>query len=248
MRIRAIKTEKITVNGCKLTELLDKSLDSLEQGSVVAISSKVAGLCEGRAVPLNKARKDDLIRQESKLYLPSNLSRYGTSFSITNNLLVPMAGIDESNADGNYSLWPKDPQATVNAIRTYLSERFGLQDVGVILTDSCVRPLRWGVTGIAVAASGFEAVENDIGKADLFGRPLECTKTSIQDGLAAAAALVMGEADQQTPIAVIDDLPFVTFTRRNPNAKELAEQIIEPEDDLYAPMLTSVKWLKGEKF
>lgn len=36
------------------------------------------------------------------------------------------------------------------------------------------------------------------------------TKANIRDGMA-AAVLVMGEADEQTPLAVIEHVPFVAF-------------------------------------
>ncbi|HUC89820.1 MAG TPA: coenzyme F420-0:L-glutamate ligase [Patescibacteria group bacterium] len=246
MRVTAYKTDKITAGCCSLIEVLDEFLPALTERSVVVISSKVAGLCENRVVPIGAIDKDELIKQEADYFLPRTLSRYNVSFTITHSMLVPTAGIDESNANGNYVLWPKDPQETTNEARRYLCKKFKLRDVGVIMTDNCIRPLRWGVTGIAIAASGFEAVEDGIGKPDLFGRPLQFTKTSIQDGLAAAACLVMGEADRQTPLAVVEDVPFVVFTGRDPSPEELAGQIIEPEDDMYAPMLTSVEWLTGE--
>jgi F420-0:gamma-glutamyl ligase len=125
--------------------------------------------------------------------------------------------------------------------------RFGIQDVGVVLTDNCLRPLRWGVTGMSIAASGFEPVKDMIGTPDLFGRPYEYAKESIQDGLAAAAALVMGEGDQRTPLAVITDLPSITFTRRDPTEAELAALHIDLADDMYGPFLTAVQWQKGER-
>ncbi len=212
---------------------------------MVAISSKVAALCEGRVVPIGEIDKDELIARQATQYLPRNQGNYKVSFTITHHMLVPTAGIDESNGNGNYVLWPADPQAAANAARQYLAERFKLKQVGVVLTDSAIRPLRWGVSAIAIASSGFAPLHNAIGQPDLFGRTLQFTTESIQDGLAAAAALVMGEGAQQTPIAVLEDLPFVTFTGRNPTAEELQSLIIDPADDIYAPFLTAVDWQQG---
>jgi dihydrofolate synthase / folylpolyglutamate synthase len=246
MQITAYKTDKLTSGAKSLAAVLDAALPALTENSVVAVSSKIAALCEGRTVPIGSIDKDDLIAQEANRYLPRSLSRYNVSFTIARDMLVPTAGIDESNGDGNYVLWPADLQATTNAVRAHLCEHFGIQNVGVILTDNCIRPMRWGVTGMAIAASGFEPVRNAIGEPDLFGRELQFTKESIQDGLAAAAALVMGEGSQQTPIAVITDVPFVTFIRRDPTASELAELVIAPEDDMYAPFLAAVGWQQGK--
>jgi dihydrofolate synthase / folylpolyglutamate synthase len=57
--------------------------------------------------------------------------------------------------------------------------------------------------------------------------------------------MVMGEGGQQTPIALITDVPFVTFTGRDPTPEELQALIIDPKDDIYAPFLTAVDWQKG---
>ena len=71
------------------------------------------------------------------------------------------------------------------------------------------------------------------------------TKSAVADALATAAVLAMGEGNEQTPLAVIEDVPFVQFQQRNPNKKELTELTIDPKDDLYAPLLKGVKWRKG---
>jgi dihydrofolate synthase / folylpolyglutamate synthase len=246
MRVTAYKTDKITSGSHILEQVLDAALPELHEGSVVAISSKVAALCEGRTVPMESTDKDDLIAAQATKFLPRTAGNYKVSFTITHDMLVPTAGIDESNGNGSYVLWPADPQATANKIRQYLAERFKVAHVGVILTDSAIRPLRWGVSAIAIASSGFELVHSAIGKPDLFGRTLQFTTESIQDGLAAAAALVMGEGAQQTPIAVLEDLPFVTFTDRDPTPEELQALVIHPADDIYAPFLTAVDWRQGE--
>jgi len=245
MQVQALRTATVTAGQYSLEELLDKHLPELAEGSVLAIASKLAALCEGRAVPMDQADKDELIRQQSTRYLPRS-NRYKVSFTITRHMLVASAGIDETNGNGMYVLWPEDSQATVNRVRHYLVQRFGLKNVGVVLTDSIVRPLRWGVTALAVASSGFDPVEDYIGRPDLFGRKMEYNKVNVADGLAAAAGLVMGEGEAPTPLAVLTDLPFVRFVPRDPTEAELASQLIEPEDDMYEPFLTSVPWEQGE--
>src|SRR5205823_3633039 len=109
-------------------------------------------------------------------------------------------------------------------------------------TDSKTTPLRWGVTGVALAHSGFEALNSYIGQPDLFGRPLHVTRVNVMDALAAAAVLVMGEGAEQTPLAWLDDLPFVRFQPRDPTPDEIAALAIGLDEDLYAPMLTAVPW------
>jgi F420-0:gamma-glutamyl ligase len=83
-------------------------------------------------------------------------------------------------------------------------------------------------------------LKNYIGTKDIFSRKLIHTQANIAEGLAAAAVLVMGEGDECTPVAIIEDVPFVEFTDR-PNIIDT----IALEADIYAPMLTKVEWKKG---
>lgn len=245
MKAIAIKTSKILPGETDLFGLLDKSLPSLSEGDVVVVTSKIISLCESNVIPLGSIDKEVLLIRESDQYLPGTISKYGHHFTITNNTLIPMAGIDESNGGDNYVLWPKDAQKSANEIRNYLAEKFDLKKIGVIITDSTCQPLRRGTTGIAIAHSGFLGLKDYVGTPDLFGRPFNVTQASIAGGLAAAAVLIMGEGTEQTPLCVLSDLPFVVFQDSSPSKAELAEIYINLEDDLFAPFLKSVKWQKG---
>lgn len=245
MNTVAIKTHKITPADHNLLAVLDDHLPALPERSVLAITSKIVALCEGRVVKIGTIDKQQLIEREADYFLPPDQNRYHVTLTIKDNILIPSAGIDESNSDHDYVLWPQDAQATANAIRSYLCQRFGLQYVGVIITDSKTTPLRWGVTGVTVAHSGFSALNDYIGRTDLFGRTLRMTKVNVADALAAAAVLVMGEGDEQTPLAVITDVPFAQFQARDPSEQELQSLAIALEDDLYAPLLRSVPWQRG---
>lgn len=258
MQVTAIKTHKITQEDNDIFAVLDKYLPKLEENSVVAISSKIVAICEGRVVPLEKVvkvgevekvvkvEKGELVEQEAELYLPASENKYGFSIAVKGNMFVASAGVDESNGNGYYVLWPKDPQTSVNAIREHLVKKHGLKNLGVVLTDSKTTPLRWGVTGIAVSHSGFAALEDYIGIPDVFGRPMHVTKTNVMDSLAASAVFVMGEGSEQTPLAIINDLPAVKFQDRNPTQKELDSLVISLDEDLYAPILKKVEWKKGK--
>jgi putative folate metabolism gamma-glutamate ligase len=247
MQIHPIKTHKITSADRNLYALLDSYLTSFKEHSILVITSKIISICQGRMVKIEDANKQALIEQEADYFLPPEASKYRVSLTINDNLLIPNAGIDESNGNGYYILWPLDPQTTANEIRAYLCRRFLCQRVGVIVTDSKTTPLRWGVTGIAVAHSGFLALNDYVGAADVFGRVLKMTKTNVADALAAAAVVVMGEGNEQTPLAVVNDIPFVNFQDRDPSAEELQQLRIDIEDDLYAPLLRGVQWNKGQE-
>ncbi len=255
MNVIAIKTP-IVRPGDDLFRVIDDALlrhprldsGSIVENSVLAVSSKIVALCEGRMVEKkNDEQKDGLIEQESAYYLPRSENPYNVSLTITNNILAASAGIDESNANGNYILWPKDPQESANKIRGHLVEKFKLQHVGVILTDSKTTPLRWGVTGIALSYSGFKPLHNLIGHPDIFGKPLEYTQVSVIDNLACAAILEMGESNEQTPLAILTDIQQIEFVSHNPTKEEIDALKISLDEDLYGVFLKNAKWRKGRK-
>jgi dihydrofolate synthase / folylpolyglutamate synthase len=246
MKVIPVRTHKITINDKDLFGILDKYLPEVREGTVVAITSKIVSITEGRLVKMDGVDKDELIKSEAQFYLPRPENQYNVSFTITRGILAASAGIDESNANGFYILWPKDPQRTANKVREYLKKKFKLKKIGVIITDSKTTPMRWGVTSIALAYSGFKALRDYIGKEDLFGRKFEFEKLSIIDSLATSASVAMGEGSEQTPLAIISDIPFVEFQDRNPTKKELKEIEINVETDIYGPFLKKVKWRKGQ--
>jgi len=248
VKVTPIKTEKILPGTSTIFEILDKYIKNLNEKSIVAIASKIVAICEGRVVKkTSDEQKDVLTKQEAEFYLPREYNQYGFMITINENIMVASAGVDESNGNGYYVLWPSNPQKGANEVREYLAKKFNLSEVGVVITDSKLTPLRWGVTGVAVAHSGFTALKNYIGTPDIFGRLMQAEKSNIADSLATAAVVEMGEGNEQQPLAIIDDLKFVEFQKRNPTEEELNNLKIALKDDVYASLLTSVKWQKGKK-
>ena len=240
-----IKTHKVTPEDKDIFALLKKYLLPLKERSVVAVTSKVVAICEGRVVKMEGVDKDALVKDEVEYYLPKEENKYNFFLTVKDTIMIASGGIDESNGNGYYILWPKNSQESANSIREFLVQEYGLSEVGVIITDSKTTPLRRGVTGVTLAHSGFSALNDYIDKPDIFGRHLHVTKANIADGLAGAAVLVMGEGSEQTPLAILTDLPFVTFQKRNPNAEELTDLKIPMEEDIYASILTRAPWKKG---
>lgn len=248
MKVHAVKTRRVVAGDGDLEQLFDEHLSGLEEQSIVAVTSKVVSICEGRVVPVGSIGKEELVKQESDFFLDPNLSKFNMSFTVTRNTLIPVAGIDESNGNGNYVLWPLDPQASANAARRYLARRFSLARVGVVITDSTARPLHYGTEGVGIAYSGFAPSKDYVGEPDLFGRPLKVSIANILDALAAAAVVVMGEGAEQTPIAVIEDVPFVEFHDHDPTPEELdGFYLNHMNDDLFAPFLRNAPWQKGDR-
>lgn len=245
MIVTGIRTHKITSRDKDILKILDKYIRNLKENSIIAVTSKIISIAEGRIVKLEGVDKDELIKKESQLYLPRSESKYDVSLTVTRGILMATAGIDESNSDGNYVLWPEDPQDSANQIRKFLRKKFGIKNLGVIITDSRTTPMRWGVTAIAIAYSGFEPLKSYIGEKDLFGREFVFEKLNIADSLATAAILEMGEGAEQKPIAVIEDIRGIEFRQSDPSKKELKEMEITFENDFYGPFLKKAPWEKG---
>jgi F420-0:gamma-glutamyl ligase len=248
MIVRPVKTRLVLPSELSLYEFLDESIKELEENSVIAISSKVISLCQGRIVSPNEIDKDSLIMREADYYLPAENSKYGYHFAINQHSLASMAGIDESNGDGYYVLWPEDPQKDANEIRAYLKKRFGLENIGVIITDSTCMPMRWGTVGTAIAYSGLRPTDSYIGEPDLFGRDFKMSRRGVVIGLAGAAVLVMGEGTEQTPIAIIRDTDFVKFQKSDPTQEELESFYLSNiNEDIFEPFFSAVEWLPGKR-
>jgi len=57
--------------------------------------------------------------------------------------------------------------------------------------------------GIALGAAGIPSLKDLRGKPDLHGRPLQFTETGFADEIAAAASLLMGQADEGNPVVLV---------------------------------------------
>lgn len=215
-------------------DILD-ALPVLNEKDIVFITSKILGIHQGRCVPCEGTDKTELIRQEADRYLAyTHKSGFNVNLTVTDNVLIPAAGIDASNAGGYYVMWPKNVDALCAEIRKFLCEKNGLTDLGVVSTDSHTTPLRYGVTGISTGLAGVEPLKDLRGQSDLFGRPLALTQVDQIDALAAMAVLLMGESDEGTPVVILRGWDKIAF---NENAS-MKDFKIAPEDDLYTPLLS----------
>jgi len=222
---------------------IKNSKKGLKNGDIVVISEKVVATSQGRVVNLSKVkdiserakelaskydmdeRFVELILREAKMIL-GGLQH--VILAKVNDFLIANAGIDQSNAGpDSVVLLPSDLKNVVWDYWKKLKDEFNIKDLGIIIADSRVQPLRVGTIGIAIATAGFEPVEDCIGREDLFKRPLEITKRAIADDLASAAQFLLGEADEQTPVVIIRgvDIEFTDDPQRN---TEMA-----PEECLY---------------
>ena len=191
--------------------------ETLQDGDVLAVSSKYAAISEGRIVDMEAVvvtpRAEALAARYhmnpimAQLVLQEADHIFGgiQGFLLTykDGILSPNAGLDRSNIpSGRVVLFPAQPYATAAGIRAALRERLGV-DVGVILTDSWLMPGRLGTSGVALATAGFSPIQDERGKGDLFGNPMAVTQRGIADALSVCAQMVMGERDEATPFAIV---------------------------------------------
>jgi coenzyme F420-0:L-glutamate ligase / coenzyme F420-1:gamma-L-glutamate ligase len=124
--------------------------------------------------------------------------------------IMANAGVDQSNvapADGaqRVLLLPENPDGSAETLRRGLTTMTGI-DVAVVINDSFGRPWRQGTVGVAIGAAGLPALLDLRGRPDLFGRKLEVSLVGFADEIAAAASLVMGQADEALPAVLIRGL------------------------------------------
>lgn len=245
MKVVSLSTHKIDSERNNIFDIIDKYVRKLGEGNILAITSKIISISQGDVVKKEDVSKEELIRSESNLYIPKSQKMHAVTLTIKSDILISTAGIDESNGNGRYVLWPKNAQKNANLIRNFLKKHFKLKKVGVIITDSRSTPFRRGAIGLGMAFSGFKPLNDYVNKPDIFGKKLKVTKSSTLDNLASAAVIVMGEGREQTPLAIISDLPFVKFVDRNPSKKELEELKINLDEDLFSALFKKDVWKKG---
>jgi coenzyme F420-0:L-glutamate ligase/coenzyme F420-1:gamma-L-glutamate ligase len=102
-------------------------------------------------------------------------------------------------------LLPEHPDRSAAALRNGLTEKTGI-DLAVVINDSFGRAWRQGTAGVAIGVAGLPALIDLRGRPDLFGRTLEVSMIGFADEVAAAASLVMGQADEASPIVLVRGL------------------------------------------
>ncbi|MDP2901245.1 MAG: coenzyme F420-0:L-glutamate ligase [Candidatus Bathyarchaeota archaeon] len=114
------------------------------------------------------------------------------------------SGVDKSNVPGEdvVAPLPGDPDASAKAIRGRIKD-LANREVAVIVCDTHGRAHRDGEVNVAVGSSGLSVIRDRRGERDLFGYELHVKRTAVADELAAAAELVIGQADEGVPAAII---------------------------------------------
>ncbi len=215
--------------GASLCELLlpavARASMALQAGDVLVVAQKVVSKAEGRIIRLNditpspraetlarEAAKDarvvELILRESRAVLRVKPGVIVVEHKL--GFVMANAGIDQSNVPGGGDavlLLPEDPDASARKLRDELRAKTNV-NTGVLIIDSFGRAWRNGVTGTAIGVAGIPALVDLRGRVDREGRTLQVTQVAAADELAAAASLLMGQADESTPAVLVRGFPY----------------------------------------
>jgi len=204
--------------GRLMLECLDRSGIDLESGDVLVVAQTLVSRSEGATVRLEEVspspraleysritgkdpRLVEVILGQSRRVLWAE-----RGFMICETLrgfVCANAGVDMSNnEEGWASTLPPDPDASAERIFSTIRKATGMH-VPVIISDSEGRPFRRGAIGVAVGLFGLSPILRLAGVKDLFGRELETTEVALADLLCSASALVMGEAAEGLPAAIV---------------------------------------------
>ena len=242
MEIFPIKIPKKS-SGFDLFRAILESKFYFKEDDILVVSSKFVSMSEGSLVDLKKVKVSKKAKElalrfkmdERIAQLTLQESQHIVSgipgFLLTTNdgMIAPNAGIDKSNCPPRKVIvYPKNSFRSAKLLRRKLFEKLGKR-IGVVISDSRLMPTRIGCSGIAIGVSGFEPVDDERGKKDLFGKKLRVTFKATADCLATIGVFVMGEANESVPIVVIRGAD-VDITERRLSMKDMT---VEPNIDIY---------------
>ena len=228
IEIFAVTGLPIVKEGDNLVSLIcqaaEKQGTPVQNGDIIVVTHVIVSRAEGNVVNLEKVipsefaksiakrvNKDprlvEVILRESKSIVRMRKGKLITETK--QGLVCANSGIDRSNVPGknNVALLPKNADLSAQRIRQKIMEITG-EDVAIIISDTHGRPLRQGEINIALGVAGFEPLRDRRGEKDLFGYLIKVKRTAIADELSSAAELVIGQAKEGIPVAIIRGYPY----------------------------------------
>ena len=191
----------------------------IQDGDVLVFTHVIVSRAEGNTVNLDEVQPSEFAKKIAEQYQKDpalievvlreskRIVRMGNGNLITetqHGFICANAGVDRSNIQGerNVALLPRDPDLSAQAIRQEIRGITG-HNVAVIISDTHGRPLRMGEINIAIGVSGIKPIRDRRGEKDLFGYVLRVKQTAVADELSSAAELVIGQANEGIPAAII---------------------------------------------
>jgi len=251
--IQPIKEIPLIRQGDNLCNILSVALElehvTLQDNDILVITQKIISKAEGQLVniaditPSARAEEIAQVIEKDPRLVEVILSESREVVRMAKGTLVvehnlgflcANAGVDHSNIDNTQSeeeIWylklPVNPDESARKIRQYFKERDGV-NIGVMVIDSHGRAWREGIVGIMIGTAGVPALVDMRGALDLFGEPLRITQIGAADELAAAASLVMGQADEHIPVVHVRGFPYALSDETS-----LGEVLREKGKDLF---------------
>jgi len=216
----------------------------IKNKDIIVITHKIISKAEGNIINLEEIspseQSKEVARRTGKdprfveiiLRETNEVVRIGHNSLITetrNGIVCANAGIDKSNIKGeeNVALLPKRPDKSAQKVRREIKKLTNV-DVAVIVSDTHGRPLRMGEINVAIGVAGIKPTRDRRGEKDLFGYVLKVKQTAIADELASAAELVIGQANEGRPVAIIRGYEYSS------TENAFASELIRPkETDLF---------------
>ena len=229
--------------GFDLFNVIVDSKFEFKEHDILVISSKFVSMSENSLVSLksvsstlrakelaSRFKMDEKIAQvalDESEYIVSGIP--GFLLTINDGMIAPNAGIDKSNCPpGKIIVYPRDSFKSARKLHSKFLKKLGI-NVGIVISDSRLMPTRIGCTGIAIGVAGFEPVEDERGKKDLYGKKLKVTFKATADCLATTGVFVMGESNESIPVVVIRGAR-VRKTGRHLSMKDMT---VSPKIDIY---------------
>ncbi len=218
------------------TELMD--------GDIVVLSHVIVSRAEGRTVDLKDVEPSPIAERFAEFTMKDPrlvevvlgdsraVRRMAPGVLITETrqgFVCANAGVDKSNVPGEdvVALLPEDPDKSAEAFRRRVLE-LSSRRIAVIVCDTHGRGHRDGEVNVTVGASGLSVIRDRRGEFDLFGYELKVKRTAVADELASAAELVIGQADEGIPVAIIRGYDY------EPSEESTARELVRPrEKDLF---------------
>ncbi|MEM3699572.1 MAG: coenzyme F420-0:L-glutamate ligase [Candidatus Bathyarchaeia archaeon] len=248
IQIIGIEGLPIIKAGDNLAELIcsaaERQKTPIQNGDIIVVTHVVVSRAEGKIVNLDDVMpsafaksiaeqygKDpalvEVVLRESK-----SMVRMDRGILITESkhgFVCANSGVDKSNVPGEkiVALLPENPDESAEKIRKEIKRLTGC-DVAVIISDTHGRPLREGEINVAIGVAGIKPIRDRRGEKDLFGYVLRIKKTAIADELASAAELVIGQANEGIPVAIIRG-----YNYPKSESARATELIMSKEKDLF---------------
>jgi coenzyme F420-0:L-glutamate ligase/coenzyme F420-1:gamma-L-glutamate ligase len=227
-----------------VSEATERQGNPIQNSDIIVITHVVVSRAEGNVVNLDNVIPSDFAKAFAQRFNkdPSlievilresrSIVRMGDGKLITetrHGLVCANSGVDHSNVLGkrNVALLPRNPDRSAQDIRRKIRKLTG-KDVAIIISDTHGRPLRKGEINIAIGVAGINPIRDRRKEKDLFGYTLKIKRTAIADELSSAAELVIGQADEGIPVAIIRGYSYPKSERAK------ATDLIRPrEKDLF---------------